>query len=70
MGLPPGGPDGKEDAYNTGGPGPISGSGSFPGEGNGYPRQYSCLENSIHRGAWMSTFSHVGSQRARHDLSG
>ena len=30
----------------------IPGSGRYPGEGNGYPLQYSCLENSMDRGAW------------------
>ena len=33
----------------------IPGSGRFPGEGNGYPRQYSCLENPMDRGAWWAT---------------
>ena len=33
----------------------IPGSGRFPGEGNGYPLQYSCLENSMERGAWWAT---------------
>ena len=37
-----------------------------PGEGNGYPLQYSCLENSMDRGGWWATQS-VGSQRVRHD---
>ena len=32
-----------------------SGSGRLPGEGNGYPLQYSCLENSVDRGAWRAT---------------
>ena len=31
------------------------GSGRSPGEGNGYPLQYSCLENSMNRGAWQAT---------------
>ena len=44
--------DGKESACNTGDPGLIPGSGRSPGEGNGYPLQYSCLENSVDRGAW------------------
>ena len=35
--------------------GSIPGSGRSPGEGNGYPLQYSCLENSIDRGAWWAT---------------
>ena len=33
----------------------IPGSGRFPGEGNGYPLQYSCLENPKDRGAWWAT---------------
>ena len=33
----------------------IVGSGRSPGEGNGYPLQYSCLENSIDGGAWQAT---------------
>ena len=34
----------------------IPGSGRYPGDGNGYPLQYSCLENSMDRGAWWATF--------------
>ena len=41
----PGGLDGKESACNVGDPGSIPGSGKSPGEGNGYPLQYSHLEN-------------------------
>ena len=48
----PGGSDGKVSAHNAGDPGSIPGSGRFPGEGNGNPLQYSCLENSMDRGAW------------------
>ena len=44
--------DGKESACNAGHPGSIPGSGRFPGERNGKPPQYSCLENSVDRGAW------------------
>ena len=51
----PGGSDGKESACNAGNLGLIPGSGRFPGEGNGYPIQYSCLENSVGRGAWWAT---------------
>ena len=40
---------------NAGDPGLIPGSGRSPGEGNGYPLQYSCLENSMDRGAWRAT---------------
>ena len=43
----PGGSDGKESACNAGDPGLIPGSGRSPGEGNGNPLQYSCLENLI-----------------------
>ena len=44
---PPGGSDGKESACDAGDLGSISGSGRSPGEGNGYPFQYSCLENPM-----------------------
>ena len=44
--------EGKESACNEGEPHSISWSGRFPGEGNSYPLQYSCLENSMNRGAW------------------
>ena len=40
-----GGSDGKASVYNVGDLGLIPRSGRFPGEGNGYPHQYSCLEN-------------------------
>ena len=48
--------DDKESACNTGDPGLIPGSGRSPGEGNGYPLQYSCLENSVDRGAWWTSW--------------
>ena len=51
----PGGSDGKESACNVGDPGLILESGRSPGEGNGNPLQYSCVENSIDRGAWQAT---------------
>ena len=54
MGFP-GGSDGKESACNEENPGSIPGLGRSPGEGNGYPLQYSCLENSMDRGAWWAT---------------
>ena len=47
----PGGSDGKTSAYNAGDPGSIPGSGRSPGEGNGNPLQYSCLENPMDREA-------------------
>ena len=54
MGGFPGGSDSKESACNVGDLGSISGPGRCPGEGNGYPLQYSCLENSMYRGAWWA----------------
>ena len=50
MGFP-GGSGGEESAYNTGDLGSISGLGRSPREGNCYPLQYSCLENSTDTGA-------------------
>ena len=50
----PGGSDGKESACNAGDSGSIPGSGRSPREGNGYPLQYSCLKNSMDRGAWWA----------------
>ena len=43
----PSGSDGKESTCTVGALGLIPGLGRFPGEGNGYPLQYSCLENSM-----------------------
>ena len=51
----PGGSDGKESVYNAGDPGSIPGLGRSPGEGNGNPLQYYCLENPMDRGAWKPT---------------
>ena len=51
----PGGSDDKEYVCNAEDPGSIPGSGPSPGERNGYPLQYSCLENSMDRGAWWAT---------------
>ena len=50
----PGGSDGKESAHSVEDPGLIPGSGRFPGERDGYPLQYSCLENPMDRGAWQA----------------
>ena len=50
----PGGSNGKESSCNARDPGSIPGLGRSPREGNGYPLQYSCLENSIERGDWLS----------------
>ena len=51
----PGGSDGKESACNAGDPGSIPGLRRSPGEENGNPFQYSCLQNSMDRGAWWAT---------------
>ena len=47
-----GGLDGKESACNAGTLGLIPGLRRSPGEGNGYPFQYSCIENPMDREAW------------------
>ena len=60
----PGGSDSKESACNVGDPGLIPGSERFPEEGNGYPLQYSCFENSMNRGGWLVTVH--GSKRIGH----
>ena len=56
----PGSSDGKESACNAEDPGLIPGSGRSPGERNGIPLQYSCLENPMDRGAWWATVHGVG----------
>ena len=61
----PGGSCGKESACNVGDLGSILGVGTFPGEGNGNPLQYSCLENPIDRGAWKFTVHGVVKSRTR-----
>ena len=58
MGFP-GGPDGKESACGAGDPGLISGLERSCGEGNDNPFQYSCLKNSMDRGAWWATVGGV-----------
>ena len=50
MGFP-GGSEGKASACNAGDLGSMPGSGRCPGEGNGKPLQYSCLENPMDREA-------------------
>ena len=61
----PGALDSKESACNTGDPGLMPGSGRSPGEGNGYPLQYSCLENPMDRGAWWATVHGVAKSQTR-----
>ena len=48
----PSGSDGKAPTYNAGDMGLIPGIGRLPGEENGNPLQYPCLENPMDRGAW------------------
>ena len=59
----PGGLDDKESACNAGEQGSIPGSGRSPGEGNGNPLQYSCLENPMDRGDWRATVHAVEQSR-------
>ena len=54
MGFPDGS-DSKESACSAGDPGLIPWLGRYPGEGNDNPLQYTCLENSMDRGAWQAT---------------
>ena len=61
----PGGSDDKESASNVGDPGSIPGLGRSPGEGNGNPLQYSCLENSMDRGAWQDMVHGVAKSQTR-----
>ena len=51
----PGGSVSEQSSSNAGGPSLTPGSGRSPGEGNGYPLQYFCLENLMDRGAWRAT---------------
>ena len=55
FGAFPGGSDSKESTCNAGDPGSIPGLGRPPREGHGNPLWYSCLENSMDRGAWWAT---------------
>ena len=57
--------DSKEYTLNVGDLSSILGLDRSPGEGNGYPLQYSGLEKSIGRGTWQA--KSIGSQRVRHD---
>ena len=61
----PGGSEVKESAWNAGDLGSILGSGRSPGEGNGTPLQYSCLENPVEGGAWWATVHGVAKSRTR-----
>ena len=64
MGFP-GSSNGKESAGNMRDLGLIPGSGRSPGEGNGNPLQYSCLDNSMDRGAWQAPVHGVAKSQTR-----
>ena len=61
-----GGSDSEESACNVGGSGLMSGLGRSPGEVNGYPLQYSFLENSMGREAWWAIVSGVAKSWTEH----
>ena len=56
--------DSKESACSAGDLGSIPGLGRSPGEGNGNPLQYPCLENLMERGAWWAAVHGVAKSRA------
>ena len=56
---------GKESACSAGDPGSIPGLGRSPGEGNGNPLQYPCLENLMDRGTWWIAVHRVPKSQAR-----
>ena len=60
---------GKESACNAGDLDLIPGLGKFPGEGNGNPLQYSCLENPMDGGAWWAAVCGVTKTEVGHDWS-
>ena len=70
----PGGSNSKESACSARDPSSVPGSGRSPGEGDGNLLQYSCLENSMDRGAWQATVHRVAKSQTRlsdkHTLKG
>ena len=61
----PGGSDGKASGYNVGDLGSIPGSGRSPGEANGNPLQYSCLENPMDGGGWGAAVHGIAKSRSQ-----
>ena len=60
----------KNSPANAGDAGSVPGSGKSPGEWNGNPPQYSCLEKSMDRGAWRATLHGVSVGHNWSDLTG
>ena len=60
-----GGSEGKASVCDAGDPGSNPGLGRSPGEGNGNPLQYSCLENPMDRGAWRAIVHGVAKSRTQ-----
>ena len=65
----PSGSDGEESACSVGDLHSVPESGRSPGEGNGYPIHYSCLENSMGRGAWRATVHWVAESDTTEQLT-
>ena len=63
--MPNGGSDSKESASNAGDLDSVSELGKSPGEWNGYPLQYSCLEDSMDTGTWRDVVHRVAKRRTR-----
>ena len=61
----PGGLEGKASTCNEGDPGSIPESGRCPGEGNGNPLQYSCLEDPMEGGAWEAAVHGVAKSQTQ-----
>ena len=61
--------DSKEPVCNAGDPGLIPGSGRTPGEGNGHPLQYPCLENSMDKEAWRAIVHGVEKSQTPRNMS-
>ena len=66
----PGGSNDKESPWKAGDLGLIPVLGRFPGEGNGSPVQYSCLENSMDRGAWRAIVHGCAKNRTQLSFTG
>ena len=60
-----GGSDSKESTHNVGDLSSIPAWGRSPGEGNGYPLHYPCLENPMDRGAWWTTVDGISKSQTR-----